>query len=80
MRYRRIKSLDDLKTGTLIISSIGTICVVKGIVYIDSNHGWYIKVLYIGGYYWYGEKYPIKNSIYSLDFLMREYRLLTKNI
>lgn len=76
-RYRRIKSLDDLKPGTLIITSRETtIAVVEGI--IDDA---YIKVSSIINGYWHiTNGYRIGNSIYSLDFIMSEFRLLTKNI
>jgi hypothetical protein len=76
-RYRRIKSLDDLKTGTLIITiRETTIAVVEGII-----DDYYIKVSSIVNGYWHiTDGYRIGNSIYSLDFLMEEFRLLTKNI
>jgi hypothetical protein len=87
MRYRRIKSFDDLKPGTLIISRVhGTVAVITR----NSNRANDLKGFVTFSYLYdmgeFGSRvfgktiFESNNHHWMLPQLMKEYRLLTKNI
>ena len=87
MRYKRIKSFDDLKPGTLIISRAhGTVAVITR----NSTRAKDIKDFVTFSYLYdmgefcsrtFGKTiFESPNHHWMLPQLMKEYRLLTKNI
>lgn len=84
MKYlKRIKSFNDLKPGTLIINRIsGTVAVITRNSSRDNDLKGFVTLSYLYEFSEIGCRvlFESKNHHWMLPELMKDYRLLTKNI